>query len=194
MRKTLYFVISAELYFCFTVFINTSWQCWQRKTAWLLSSGSVKAQRLCRAKEISKTVEGWTVGWLQFVNMSAKRECVHTNTWTLKLMCRVSVQVNMTDPWLRAGVGEQVHFAKVIGRGQQGSVMWPAHSINVCAVCSIRPNSLERKRELETEREKDSNIKNHFMFRFRLHQNAVRWFDQRSVWTLLCQQKRQVKM
>lgn len=29
----------------------------------------------------------------------------------------------MTDPRLTAGEGEQVHFAKVIGRGQQGSVM-----------------------------------------------------------------------
>lgn len=27
------------------------------------------------------------------------------------------------SPWLRAGEGEQVHFAKVIGGGQQGSVM-----------------------------------------------------------------------
>lgn len=26
-------------------------------------------------------------------------------------------------PWLGAGVGEQVHFAKVISRGQQGGVM-----------------------------------------------------------------------
>lgn len=135
-------------------------------------------------------------GWMASVHkhVSEKRMCAYKHVETLKLMCCVSVQVNMTDPWLRAGVGEQVHFAKVIGRGQQGSVMWPAHSINVCAVCSIRPNSLERKRELETDREKDANIKIHFMFRFRLHQNAVQWFDQRSVWTFLCQQKWQVKM
>lgn len=57
-----------------------------------------------------------------------------------------------TDPWLRAGEGEQVHFAKVISRGQQGSVMWPAHGVDVCAVCSIWPNSwvgpTEREREL----------------------------------------------
>lgn len=28
-----------------------------------------------------------------------------------------------TDPWLRTRVGEQVHFAKVISRRQQGTVM-----------------------------------------------------------------------
>lgn len=28
-----------------------------------------------------------------------------------------------TDPWLRTRVGEQVHFAKVISRCQQGVVM-----------------------------------------------------------------------
>lgn len=61
--------------------------------------------------------------------------------WNIK-----SVGANMTDPRLTAGEGEQVHFAKVIGRGQQGSVMWPAHGIDVRAVCSFWPDSWRRRK------------------------------------------------
>lgn len=45
------------------------------------------------------------------------------------------------SPWLGAGEGEQVHFAKVVSRGQQGSIMRPAHGVDVRAVCAIWPDS-----------------------------------------------------
>lgn len=86
----------------------------------------------------------------------------------------------MTDPWLTAGEGEQVHFAKVISRGQQGSVMWPAHGIDVCTVCSIWPDSWERRKNICPK--------------FCLTQKWLSWCCTRGKWKLtFCQPTESVK-
>lgn len=83
----------------------------------------------------------WGGSWAQLCCSALGVEQELWTIQTLTLIFRVSVWANMTDPWLTAGEGEQVHFAKVISRGQQGSIMWPAHGIDVGTVRSFWPDS-----------------------------------------------------
>lgn len=83
-----------------------------------------------------------TERWRRRAHLKNSRE---VNCWLGRDLCVVqTLRGNTADPWLRAGEGEQVHVAKVIGGGQQGSVVWPAHRVDVCAVRSVRPDSCRR--------------------------------------------------
>lgn len=57
------------------------------------------------------------------------------------------VRLRVAHPWLRTGEGEQVHFAEVISRGQQGSAVGAARGVDVRAVGRFRPNSWEANGE-----------------------------------------------
>lgn len=46
---------------------------------------------------------------------------------------------------LTAGVAEQVHFAEVVSRNQQVPIVRAGHSIDVCAVCPLRPDPKNSK-------------------------------------------------
>lgn len=155
-----------------------------------VAAGRWKCKRRERILKNRRAVNCWLASGYKYVN---KKDT------DADVLC-----VNMTDPWLRAGEGEQVHFAKVISRGQQGSVMWPAHSVDVCAVCSIRPNSWENEWDTDTARERElvKGWESSQTLRFTSCSvpccikmwNAVQWPDQRSIWTFLHQQNWKVKM
>ena len=51
------------------------------------------------------------------------------------------MDMSPTDPWLRTGESEQVHFAKVISRGQQRAAVGLADGVDVCTVRTIRPHT-----------------------------------------------------
>lgn len=61
-------------------------------------------------------------------------------------------------PRLAAGVGEQVHFAKVIGRRQELPVVGAAHGIDIGAIRTLRPDPCQgRKSRAEAERPESQN-------------------------------------
>lgn len=56
-----------------------------------------------------------------------------------------------THPRLAAGVGEQMHFAKVVSGGQELPVMGAAHSVDVGAIRTLWPDSYQERKKGEAE-------------------------------------------